>query len=53
MEEGIDPEFLAALPPELQAEVMEQQVRGGGGRVAWRLGRRGSGQRSPEGWWGW
>lgn len=27
MEEGIDPEFLAALPPELQAEVMEQQVR--------------------------
>ena len=24
--EGIDPEFLAALPPELQAEVMEQQV---------------------------
>ena len=26
MEEmGIDPEFLAALPPELQAEVMQQQ----------------------------
>lgn len=24
--EGIDPEFLAALPPELQAEVMENQV---------------------------
>lgn len=28
MEEAIDPEFLAALPPELQAEVMEQQVGG-------------------------
>lgn len=26
--EGIDPEFLAALPPELQAEVMENQVGG-------------------------
>lgn len=25
--EGIDPEFLAALPPELQAEVLEQQRR--------------------------
>ena len=23
--EGIDPEYLAALPPELQAEVLEQQ----------------------------
>lgn len=28
--EGIDPEFLAALPPELQAEVMENQAGGGG-----------------------
>lgn len=25
--EGIDPEFIAALPPELQAEVLEQQRR--------------------------
>ena len=25
--EGIDPEFIAALPPELQAEVIEQQRR--------------------------
>lgn len=28
--EGIDPEFLAALPPELQAEVMENQAGCGG-----------------------
>ncbi len=54
MEEGIDPEFLAALPPELQAEVMEQQVREapllracqqgpspGGGGEGGRQGRRG------------
>ena len=25
--EGIDPEFIAALPPDLQAEVLEQQRR--------------------------
>lgn len=25
--EGIDPEFIAALPPDLQAEVIEQQRR--------------------------
>ena len=25
--DGIDPEFIAALPPELQAEVLEQQRR--------------------------
>ena len=25
--EGIDPDFIAALPPDIQAEVMEQQRR--------------------------
>ena len=25
--EGIDPDFIAALPPDLQAEVLEQQRR--------------------------
>ena len=25
--EGIDPEFIAALPPDIQAEVLEQQRR--------------------------
>jgi len=27
LSEGIDPEYMAALPPELQAEVLEQHMR--------------------------